>query len=250
MYHQLRECLKELWYRQEASSYYLFLLQQQKANVTQIASHFHDKVIKTKEILEDMVSLGYIHYIPDEDMYQAVSLQTIISSTQETCKKFELLLPEFEEVIQKYSNTPRIWHYEWISWLMKYYKKQLETNHDVYAFLWTSDAHHLLYEYLEHTHVPERARKGIHAKVIIGPGEKNDQYTWLDKMSLRETIVINHPLLQLASEIDLFWEDKVGFGLFSDEDMSATIIQSKELYTTIKSIFDFLRQEYHDHQSS
>ena len=62
---------------------------------------------------------------------------------------------------------------------------------------------------------------------------------------MRETIVVDHPLFTVATEVSLFGKNQVGFVMFNNEEMSATVVQSDLLYTTFKGIFDLIWDLYH-----
>ncbi len=152
--------------------------------------------------------------------------------------EFELLLPEFSAISDTFWNRPTTEYYDWLEWLKTYYDKQIEAGEDIYAFLDLWPVNQQLLDYLYTVHVPQRIQKWINAKVIIPKSENNKQYVWLDKESLRETVMVDNPLFTVATEIDLFWEDMVGFAMYSEDEMWATIIQSKKLYKTLKGMFD------------
>lgn len=240
----LIQTLKEYGLTQLEACIYAFLLKYWPCTIDTITKQFNKTWQEIIIVLHTMMQQWCLEKKWEYE-YGATSIESLIQSTKIMCRNFKNTLPCFQEITQKYNNIPRIRHYQWLSWLKKYYDQQLLEEKDVFAFLWTTELHPALSHYLYDEYVPKRVAKWVYLRAIVWPEKANEFYLWLDKKSLRETIMINHPLLHIASGVNLFWDDNVWFALFGKNEMSATIIQSKKLYKTLKSIFDLLWSEYH-----
>ena len=65
-----------------------------------------------------------------------------------------------------------------------------------------------------------------------------------DKKQHRQTLVIEDPVFQLASEVDIYGPNKIAIALYSGDELSGIIIHSAKLYQTLLSIFNLLRKQY------
>lgn len=61
----------------------------------------------------------------------------------------------------------------------------------------------------------------------------------MQKKRLREKVLIARSLLNIQCGVYLYGKNTVMYNFFSNEEMSAVIIESKQLYTTRRSLFDF-----------
>lgn len=235
----LIQTLQEYWFNNKEAVLYAFVLNHWASSLEEITTKFS---MTRQEVLIHINKMIQYRYIvkTEAQKYTATPINKLINSNKEICRNFTQMLPCFYDIIHKYNNFPKLVHYEWISWLKKYYNQQLTTDDDIFAFLGTQKLHPALISYLYDEYVPKRVAKWIYAKVILSTWESNKRYIEKDKEWLRETRIINNPLLVINSEINLFSKDKVGFALFSKSEMSAIIIQSEQLYTTLKSTFDLL----------
>ncbi|MEI7477497.1 MAG: hypothetical protein WCJ81_03065 [bacterium] len=60
---------------------------------------------------------------------------------------------------------------------------------------------------------------------------------------MREKIMLPRTLLNIQCGVYLYGKKTVMYNFFSNEEMSAVIIESKQLYTTRRSLFDFFRSQ-------
>lgn len=252
MLEQLKDVLKEYGLNENAATVYLTTLQIWSWSAATIARISKIKRVTTYAILQELVRKRVIREITKDGVkvFSAVEPEQILTNKQQECERFEKLLPMFADVRDKYWNKPKVEYLDGLSGLKKYYDKQIQWRANIFAFLSVQHAHKELVDYLYTVHVPQRIEAWIFAHVLVPKLKENEQYVWLDKSSNRETVMIDHPLFNAASEIDLFAWDKVGFAMFAENEMSATIIQSSHLYQTLKSIFDLLWSMYYDEWKS
>lgn len=248
---KLYHALLDFWLSEKEASIYLTILEIGSWAASTIARITSIKRVTTYAIIQDMKRKWMIKEITKEGtkIFSVVEPQHLLWEKKKKFTEFESLIPEFSAISDTFWNRPTTEYYEWLEWLKKYYDKQIEPWKDIYAFLDLSPINKGLLEYLDHVHVPQRIQKWIHAKVIIPYKEENKEYVWVEKKSLRETIMVEHPLFTMATEIDLFWDDMVGFAMFSKDEMSATIIKSNKLYMSLKSIFNVFWELYANNDS-
>jgi hypothetical protein len=72
----------------------------------------------------------------------------------------------------------------------------------------------------------------------------NVEYAKKDKGSFRKTLLIKDKIFNMESEINLYNNGKIFIAMFSKNEMSGLVIESKNLYSSLKTIFDLLRKKY------
>ncbi|MEI8091825.1 MAG: hypothetical protein WCG98_06510 [bacterium] len=72
----------------------------------------------------------------------------------------------------------------------------------------------------------------------------NVLYAQQDKVAHRKTLLVKDAIFNMESEINLYGKDKIFIAMFTKKEMSGIIIESKNLYTSLKTIFQLLRSTY------
>jgi hypothetical protein len=118
----------------------------------------------------------------------------------------------------------------------------LESSTPLYAFLSDGEINPKLQNYLNHEFVQKRIEKKIHASVIVSNKEKNIEYLQAAKMNKKYTSlkIVEEEILALEGEVVLYGEDSILCALYSTGEMIGYSLQSRQLYKTLKSIFDFI----------
>jgi HTH-type transcriptional regulator, sugar sensing transcriptional regulator len=171
-------------------------------------------------------------------------LITNILDKQNELKKKEVavsnLLPELNAIFNYAKNKPRVRFFEGTDGLKKVYEDTLYNNQEVLAFLSVVNPEKNFLKWLYEYYSPERSRRKIKAKVIA-PEEKGvERYTTLDKSLNRETRLIDPQKYPFSIEIDIYGNNKVAFMSYASKEMFGVIIESKEVYNTMKFIFQLV----------
>jgi hypothetical protein len=101
-----------------------------------------------------------------------------------------------------------------------------------------------LKNYLDNEYIPKRVKAKVFAKVIVPYSKDNEEYAKKDKNSLRKTLLVKDKMFNMESEINLYDSGKVFIAMFSKNEMSGLVIESKNLYSSLKTIFDLLWKKY------
>lgn len=244
MYDQFLPLLEAQGMSEKEALIYLVALELGSAPASTIARKTGIKRVTAYAILKEMERSHIATSINKWGMtyFQVLEPTRLLAKMQQNCDVFAEKVPELMALVQSYTTKPRVQYFEGFEGMKLMYDDLLISTQPIHSFLWTaaSDPHFLNYLYDEF--LPRRIQAGIFAQVLVSSHEKNLAYAEKDPSSLKETRIIAHPLFTIEVEIDLYGPGKVGFVLFSNDEMSWFIVHSQKLYESLLSIFLFLRE--------
>lgn len=177
-------------------------------------------------------------------MYSVVSPEVLVQSKQQELQTFESALPAFQNITDSRWKKPKIDFYDWISGIKRLYEKHLhETTWEVWAFVSDTEIHDELEEFLNYDFIQRRKDKGIKAYVLVRDVLANDAYleqTITDPLT--DVKLIDEDLDWMKGEILMYGENKVSFALYGKDELVGYTIQSDQLYSTLKTMFNFIRK--------
>lgn len=260
MHSALHTMLIDYWLTELEASIYLTLLEIGRWTAESINVITSIDLYQINQILDDMYTHGYVYRIAKDWIYNfiASSPSELIINRKEACTKLAWFLKasewyDFEDDTRQMKEDYQtgceceIQYYEWVSWLIEYYKQHIATQHPVYAFISPDNIHPILIDYLYKEHVPERVAKQVPVLAITDriSTDQKSRYISLDKESLRETLSIDQPLFHIWAWINIFDSASVWFVMYNQDEMSALTIKSKELFESLHSIFLYIRNTYY-----
>jgi len=80
---------------------------------------------------------------------------------------------------------------------------------------------------LEHDFLPRRIKSPITCRAIVS---KSDSFYANFNRETHDALVIDSPIFDIANEIIIYDHDKVAICLFSSQELSATVVQSKTFH--------------------
>jgi len=238
--------LQENWFTEKEAKIYLSSLELWNAPASSIARHCGENRITAYTILKDLVK----RWVARESIkwkikyYIVVWPEKLHKIIEERKKKFSKILPELLAITNQSENKPKVMFFEWLNGLKEAYEDLLTSKTDVLSFLWVHFLDPELKKYLDTEFIQKRVKNKVFAKVIAPFSEYNKNYADSDKLQFRKTILIEDNIFNMENEINIYDEDKVLVALFSKSEMSALLIKSKNLYNSLKSIFDLLLKQY------
>lgn len=240
--------LQENWFTDKEAKIYLSTLELGNAPASSIARHCGENRITVYTILKDLTKRGIVSEITRDKVkyYIALNPKQLIALQNKKAKKLEWLLPELLAINNDNINKPKVYYYEWFEWLKKVYEDHLVSKKPLLSFLWVSEIEESFKNYLYNDFLPRRVEAKVYAKVIVPAEKDNKIYAVKDTKNLKETLVLNSPLFNTDNEIVIYWESKVSISMFSKNEMSWLIIDSKTLHDTLASIFNLTWETYKD----
>jgi len=203
-----------------------------RSGIKRVTAYAILKDLQMKHIVSSVEKDG-VHY------FQVISPEKLKQKLIDKVSAFESIMPQLLANMDVYNNKPKIEYFEGISWLKEMYDDLLSSQSEICAFLSFEETPDELHDYLILDFLPRRIEKWIHAKVILPPHDKNQQYIWIDKDSLKESRMIDNTTFDFIWEINLYGPNKVMFASLSWEELSGVIFHSSKMYYSMKHIFDF-----------
>ncbi len=256
MNHALYEVLIEYGFSKTEAIIYLTLLEIGRWSIESMYRITSIDIETITAAIHTMFSKEYLLCLPKDwiKQYIAVTPQELIARKKEACEKLQHILQSADGHIALHIDNIQheplhtnqkniIEYYEGVSWLKDYYNHQIIEGKESLSFFSPTRVHPILLEFLQNEHVPKRIAHDVSVKVITD-NEQNKQkeiYTARDEASQRETKKIRSPFFKIGAWINLFWNHTVWIAMYSHFDMSAMIIKSKKLYTSLRSLFLVMR---------
>ena len=241
----LASLLEQFGFSEKESKVYLSCLELWHAPVSSIARNIGENRVTTYSILKNLATkwIAQTTIKNKSTYYSVIAPDKFLQNRQSKCESFEEKLPEFLAIASKFDNKPKVKFYEGLEWLKKVYEDELSSEKEVIqAFLWVGTVSPKLLDYLNLHFLPQRIKLWIHAKVLLCNQDEKDNYS-VYKSSKKlgtEYRVLDFDFVKFYNEINIYGNDKIALMMFSEDEMSGLIIQSKKLHDTLKSIFDLV----------
>jgi sugar-specific transcriptional regulator TrmB len=240
----LLEIVKNLWLNDKQAKVYLSLLEIGTSPVTRISSKSGINRSSCYDILQDLIQLGYIQKTQKKWIVQfAATLPEILAEQlKQKHATFENALPLFHELINSYSIRPAVRIADGLEWVKNIYRDLLTEKKEILSFIGSEIQDAELLNFINHQFITQRVCKKIKQRILSTDLKDQKRAYKIDKKFLREKIKINSKDLSLVCGIHIYATDKIMINLFQKSDMVAMIIESKLLYQTLKSLFEYIRK--------
>ena len=157
-------------------------------------------------------------------------------------KEFSASLPDLISSFNLVSNKPGVRFYEGEEGVKKVLEDTLISNPDKKLFTFSDVASYASYlsDWNTNYYAPKRKKLGIYEKVIIpnNAGALNYMKNYKSN-EVTDILFIDHKTYPFATEINIY-NNKVSFITFSPDFMIGVIVENKEIYKTLLSIFNFI----------
>jgi len=225
------------------SSIYLAALELGESLPKHLAEKASVKRPTLYKLLPDLFSKGLLtqtikgkrRYIVAEDP------QLLIEKKQSELKMLEEKIPELQLLLRTAKIKPQIIFYEGIEGLKKIYVDNLRGKKPILEFVGLENIHPEIDAYVKNYYIPQRINRKIPIKIIIS-GETATQRFQLktDPYALREVKTIDKEKFPIPLD-SYIYGDSISFLVFrGDSEPIGAIIRSKEIATTIRSLFNLI----------
>ena len=133
---------------------------------------------------------------------------------------------------------PIVTTYEGLAGIKKVFLDTLKVGKEISAVVETTEVDPKLRDWLKDKYTKERAKKKIHAKVILASGELASEYKSRNVEAHRTVIEVPHKKYPIKHEVDIYG-DKVAFLNYRrGEPMIGLVIDHPTVAKTMKAWFD------------
>lgn len=165
----------------------------------------------------------------------------LVEQKRSELRLMEEKIPELRLLLRTATIKPKILFYEGIEGVKKIYVDNLREKKPTLEFVSLEKIHPAFEAYSKNYYIPGRINRNIPIKIIIS-GEAHSKLLRLktDFYALREVKTISKEQFPLPLDCYIYG-DNVSFLLYrSDSEPIGIIIRSKEIATTLRSLFEFI----------
>lgn len=204
--------------------------------------------ITTYLILKSFVSRGLAKSIVKRGIqfFSVITPQELINYAENKSEEWKVVskeilkeLPAFLQYGPYSQNLPKVSFYEGMEGIKEVYNDTLRNSQEILGFLTVEHIPLELKRYFIDIYIPRRIKKKIKCRMILSDSKKARVYQKSDCRYLRKTYILPSKYLPFKTEISIYGKDRVSIISFTKTDLNAVIIQNKDVYDTMKSIFCF-----------
>ncbi len=241
----MKDKLLEYWLSKKEVNIYLTSLEYWAIRIWTLARVAKENRVTTYSVCENLEKKGLCHFLIKNKVkyFETKSPHSLVQSLEKKKNAILEIIPTLLLHEKEKEAKVEIKHFEWILGLEDLYLDMLQhQNTEIKTIIWPDNISPSFKDFLDHKFIPLRTKKNIKAKVLMPKTKLNKSYKKDDKRFLRKTKLIEDKVFDIHSEINLYGNYKVSFAMFGDEEMTGMIVTSKQLHTTLSSIFNLMRK--------
>jgi HTH-type transcriptional regulator, sugar sensing transcriptional regulator len=198
------------------------------------------------EVLPNLIDKGLlIETVKGKRKYLvAQDMQPFLENKKDQLKEAELLVPQLRSLLATASSKPTLLLYEGVEGIKKVWFDHLVQNQPILELVGIEDIHPELQKYIKNYYIIERTKRKIPLKMLVsGPTVAGIFKVKSDPYELREVKNINGSIFPVPLGCDIYG-DNVSFTLHrKDSEPLGLVIRSKEIATTMRSVFNFIWEQ-------
>ncbi len=194
----------------------------------------------TYSILKDLAKRGVANEVTKnkKKYYSVISPKKLVKRQQEKYEKIKEALPELMAVTNEYAHKPKVYFYEWLDGVRELYEDTLQyPDCEILTFSSKPSSLTELDEYISHEYKKKRIDRKIFLKSIY---PHKDKFMAKDKENHRQTLFYNNKHFDFKSDIGLYGWERVYLVSNNPGSISGVILENKDLYNSLKSLFDII----------
>lgn len=237
---EIKEILGQLDLEGKKADVYLASLELGGSTVIEIAKKSGVKRTTCYDILLDLIKKGLISETVKgkKRLYIGEDPEKIQKDLQKKESLFSEILPQLKSIHNVSGVKPKIRYFEGKEGLMEAYDDALKYSGEIVAF-GSEDVYRILGRDWIEDYIKRRVKKGIRVRAILPSTEYLENEIFVrDQQQLRSCKSIEKEKYPFSIEIDIYGHQKVA--MISNKEQLAVIIESSEIYNTMKFIFEIL----------
>lgn len=237
---EIKKVLEQLDLEGKKADVYLAALELGGSTVIEIAKKACIKRTTCYDILLDLIKKGLISETVQKKkkLYIGEDPEKIQKDLQKKEGLFFEILPQLKSIHNVGGKKPKIRFYEGKEGLKEVYDDTLKYSGMLMGFASEHVVSVLGKEWAE-KYLKKRVKRGINARIIMPQTEIIEKdYFLRDQEQLRSSKLVDPKKYPFSIEINIYGFSKIA--LMSSREETAVIIESSEIYNTVKLIFELL----------
>lgn len=240
-----QELLSQFGLSKEESSIYIAALELGESLPSHLAEKAGVKRPMLYKLMPSLFSKGLLtQTVKGKRRYIiAEEPQLLMEKKQAELKMLEEKIPELQLLLRTAKIKPHIVFYEGVEGLKKVYMDSLQGKQPILNFVGLENIHPEVDLYVKNYYIPQRVNRRIPIRVVAS-GETTTQQIKLktDPYALRELKIINKEKFPIPLD-GYIYGDNISFILIrKDSEPIGVIIRSKEIATSMRSLFELIWQ--------
>lgn len=218
---------------------YLAVLEIGEGTVHNIAKKAGLKRTTTYEIIDQLFQEGLVVHVKlgKKTLVTAENPEKIKLKLKDKLETAERLLPELKSFYNSSLVKPRITLYEGEKGIINLYYKTIEKpNVEILAFTAVTEGFESIGEPGQR-YINDRVKADIFCRVISPNTPEAQRYQGRDVIEKRKTKLVPAEKFPFGVEINI-WDNKIAIMSYTKAEMIGVLIESKELYKTLRSVFE------------
>lgn len=179
-----------------------------------------------------------IHFKPEPPTKLVELTQNYYETLDRTLGSLQASIPHLSQLYLHSTEKPIVSTYEGVEGIKAIYKDTLKVGEPIYALIRVEEFDPQVWEWGQKYYIKERARRKIHAKVIVAGGKIASQYRSKDVQQYRTTIEVPYNTFPFEHEIDIYGDKVAFFNYKKGDQLIGVVIQHKKIAQTMKAWFD------------
>lgn len=237
---EIKETLEQLDLEGKKADVYLAALELGGSTVIEIAEKAGIKRTTCYDILLDLIKKGLISETVQgkKKLYIGEDPEKIQKDLQKKESLLSEILPQLKSIHNVSGVKPKIRFYEGIQGIKEVYEDTLKYSGEFLAFGSEDIIRTVGSEWME-DFIRRRIKKRIPVKAILPKTDYAEERLFKrDQSQLRATKLVDKNKYPFSIEIDIYGHSKVS--LISSKEAMGVIIESSEIYNTMKLIFELI----------
>jgi sugar-specific transcriptional regulator TrmB len=237
---EIKPVLEQFGLTGRKADVYLAALELGSATVIEIAKKAGIKRTTGYDILMDLEKEGLVSETAKgkKRLFIGEDPEKIKRDLSRKEQLFSEILPQLKSIHNVSGTKPKIRFYEGIEGVKEVYNDTLKYSGEFVAF-GSEDVVKILGEHWTYDYIKRRVAKEIRVRAILPHTDYLEkEIQGRDQAQLRTTKLIDRKKYPFSIEIDIYGHSKVA--LLSSKEMLGIIIESTEIYNTLKFIFEIL----------
>ena len=237
---EIKQILEQLGLEGKKADVYLASLELGSATVIEIAKKAGIKRTTGYDILMDLKVAGLVSETikGKKRLFIGENPEKIQKDLQKKESLFSEILPQLKSIHNISGVKPKIRYFEGREGLIEAYDDALKYSGEIVAF-GSEDVYKVLGRDWVEDYIKRRVKKDIHVRAILPSTEYLEKEIFIkDQQQLRTCKPIKKEKYPFSIEIDIYGHQKVA--LISNKEQLAVIIESTEIYNTMKFIFELI----------
>lgn len=235
---EIRQILEQFGLNGRKADVYLAVLEMGSSTVIEIAKKAGIKRTTCYDILTDLIKEGMVSETVKgkRRLFIGEDPEKIQKDLQRKQSVFLEILPQLKSIHNISGVKPKIRYFEGKEGLMEAYDDALKYSGEILAF-GSEDVYKVLGRDWVENYIKWRVKKEIRVRAILPSTEYLEKEIFIrDQQQLRSCKSIKKEKYPFSIEIDIYGHQKVA--LISNKEQLAVIIESAEIFNTMKFIFE------------